>query len=84
MNLRARALGLSLGISLGLVVVIITFLDISYGEGNTLIVLRFIMPGYTVTAAGALVGLLYGIVEGFLLGALVAVLYNWFQKVLYK
>ena len=38
------------------------------------------LPGYTVTAAGALLGLFYGFVSGFFLGLLLAWSRNFFVR----
>ena len=84
MNLRKRALGLSLGVVWGLAVFVVTILATMRGMGNTLKVLSGYYPGYTVSYLGALVGLVWGFIGGFIGGVLIAWFYDLFCKVLYK
>ena len=84
MQLRIRALGLAVGIVFGLCVFLATVSAIWFGQGLTLSRLAIICPGYTVSYPGAFLGLVWGIVVGFVDGAIVALLYNRLLKVLYR
>lgn len=84
MNLRKRALGLSLGVIWGLAAFIVTILSKMRGMGKTLSVLDSYCLGYTVSYLGAFVGLAWGFVYGFVAGVLIAWLYGLFCKALYK
>lgn len=84
MNLRKRALGLSLGVVWGLAIFAVTFLSAFQGHGDTLILLRGFYPGFTVSYWGAVIGLFWGFITGFIGGALIAWFYDFFLKLLYK
>jgi ribose/xylose/arabinose/galactoside ABC-type transport system permease subunit len=84
MNLRKRALGLSLGVVWGLAVFVVTILATMRGRGDTLLLLRGYYPGFTVSYLGSLVGLVWGFVNGFVGGVLIAWFYDLFSKILYK
>ncbi len=84
MNLRKRALGLSLGVVWGLAVFLVTILSTMRGMGQTLPVLSGYYLGYSVSYLGAFVGLVWGFVHGFVGGVLIAWFYDLFCKVLYK
>jgi len=79
MKLNVRALGLAGGIVWGLAIFLLTywFLILGY-EGKTLARLSNVYLGYSVTWYGAFVGLVWGFVNGFIGGALLAWLYNKF------
>lgn len=73
------AFGLSAGLIAGLSLALATlFLVIKGGEvvGPHLQVLAFLLPGYTVSIFGSLVGLIYLFVTGFVLGSGFAYLRN--------
>lgn len=84
MQLRKRALGLSLGVVWGLFICIATLWATARGHGKTLSLLKGYYVGYGVSYLGALVGLAWGVVHGFVAGVLVAWLYDVFCKLLYK
>ncbi len=70
-KLDPLALGLSLGTVLGVGLMLATwFLLLRGGDtsGKTLTLLSEFYPGYAVTAVGGLLGLLYGLLTGFLMG----------------
>jgi hypothetical protein len=78
-KLDRAALGLALGVLSGLTVFLATiFLIIKGGEplGPNLALLGQFFVGYSVTTAGAFVGLAYGFASGFILGWLIAFLRN--------
>jgi hypothetical protein len=70
-KLDRSALGLSLGMVSGIVLFLATVILILQGGaviGPRLALLSEYFPGYTVTATGAIVGLAYGFVAGYLAG----------------
>ncbi len=83
MKLNARALGFAAGVIWGLTLLVTTLICLwsarSYGR-HFLYMVTSIYPGYTITTGGALLGLCYAFVDGFVGGWLVAVLYNFFAK----
>ena len=83
MKLSARALGFTFGVIWGLLVLLMTLAYLwtakSYGK-HFLYVLVSIYPGYSITRGGAILGLCYGFVDGFIFGWLIAKLYNFFSK----
>lgn len=79
MRLDAKALGLAAGILWGLSVFLITaWIVIIDSPGNTLAKLGVFYIGYDVSWTGAVVGLVYGFVDGLIGGALLAWIYNAF------
>ena len=79
MRLNVRALALAGGIVWGLAIFLITYWFLVFGHGGTtLFKLSNIYLGYSVTWYGAFVGLVWGFVDGFIGGALLAWLYNKF------
>ena len=84
MKLRKRALGMALGIVWGLSVFVVTIWAIAAGQGQTLSKLGGYYLGYDVSLLGAFVGLVWGFVDGFIGGVLIAWLYDVFCKVFYK
>jgi len=79
MKLNVRALALAGGIVWGLAIFLITYWFLVFGHGGTtLFKLSNVYLGYSVTWYGAFVGLVWGFVNGFIGGALLAWLYNKF------
>jgi hypothetical protein len=76
MNLRKRALGLSLGIA--------TLIAVMMKHGETLVLLKGYYPGFAISYLGAAIGLFWGFVSGFVAGVIIAWLYDLFCKALYK
>ena len=78
-KLDPLALGMSLGTVLGVGLMLATFFVLLRGgdvSGQTLTLLNQFYPGYTVTAVGGLVGLMYAFITGFVLGSGYAFLRN--------
>lgn len=78
-RLKVTLLGLATGLITGLLIFIATiWLILKGGEqvGPHLSLLSQFFPGYSVTFAGSFVGLAYGLVIGFLGGAVIAWIYN--------
>ncbi|MAT99435.1 MAG: FAD-dependent oxidoreductase [Anaerolineaceae bacterium] len=70
-KLDPLALGMSLGTVIGVGLMLATwFLLLRGGDvtGKTLTLLGQFYPGYTVTAVGGVIGLIYGLLTGFLMG----------------
>ena len=85
MKLRVRALGLTFGVCLGLGIFVATIWAVIQGRGKTLEMLAGYCFGlYAASIDGAFLGLIWGLVYGFIAGAMIAWLYNTFSKVLYK
>ncbi len=81
MKLKPLALGLAAGIFWSLMMFVTTW--ISYYTGYAELFLKAftgIYPGYTITPAGSLLVLVYGFIDGFVVGAAVGWLYNLFAK----
>jgi len=77
---RPLAAGLAAGIFWGLMVFFTTLFMAGFpGYGNTFgELLASVYPGYSVSLAGSVVGLFYGLAEGFIAGMVVVWLYNRF------
>lgn len=85
MKLRVRALGLAMGVLLGLVVSSATFISMAVGgRAQTIGNFGIVMWGYRVSLLGAFVAFAWGLLYGFIGGAILALLYNAFHKMLYK
>jgi len=82
MKLSPTALGLAGGIMWALIVCILTLTSIWTGGYATevLNLIGNIYPGYQITVWGAFVGLVYGFIDGFLGGYILAWVYNIFAK----
>jgi uncharacterized membrane protein len=80
--MRAIPFGIAIGVVSGLGVLVATVRAVQIHGGNTLILLRKFFPGYTISPAGCAIGMVWGFVYGFLAGAAVAVLYNYFVRAL--
>jgi hypothetical protein len=76
MNLKASAI--AGGILWGLLVFALTLLETARGGGHALGRLGVIYLGYSVTYLGSVVGLIYGVVSGAIVGAAFCWLYNMF------
>ena len=82
MKLSIKALGLACGILWGLAIFLLTYWFLLRGfEGETLARLRNVYLGYSVTWYGGFIGLVWGFIDGFIGGALLAWLYNRFACV---
>ncbi len=85
MELRKRALGLSLGLVWGLAILLGTWWFIIFGiRGEMLSNLGNIYIGYSVSWGGSFIGFIWGFVDGFVAGVLIAWFYGIFSKMIYK
>ncbi len=78
MQLDKKALALTGGILWGACVLLLTILALVVGGGDHLILLKKVYLGYSISPAGAVVGLIWGFIDGFIGGWLLAWLYNKF------
>jgi hypothetical protein len=77
MKLSVRSFAFTCAIILGVGIFLLTWwLIILYGTTGDTIVLSTFYPGYYVSPLGSLIGLGYGIVDGLIIGAVFAWLYN--------
>jgi len=85
MEIRKRALGLSLGLLWGLAVLLSTWwFVIMEIRGEMLANLGAFYFGYSVSWGGSFIGFFWGFVDGFVAGVLIAWFYNKFSKMIYK
>ena len=81
MKLNIKAFGLAGGITWGLLILLLTFWFLIMGyQGSVLAKLGNVYIGYSVTLWGAFIGLVWGFIDGFIIGAFFAWLYNKFVK----
>jgi hypothetical protein len=79
MKLNPRAFALSAGILWGLSVFVITIWLVIIGSaGTTLALLHKFYLGYSVSIAGAFIGLIWGFIDGLIVGFIFAWIYNLF------
>ncbi|MGD8305469.1 MAG: bacteriophage holin [Ignavibacteria bacterium] len=85
MELSKRALGLSIGLTWGLTIMLATWWLLVDGSGGmTISKLSNFYIGYSYSWGGAVIGFLWGFVDGFIGGVVIAWLYNFFSKKIYK
>jgi hypothetical protein len=85
MQIRKRAFGLAVGLVWGFAVLLITWwLLIIESPGRTISKLSLVYYGYSFSWGGALIGFLWGLLDGFIAGVLIAWLYNFFSNKIYK
>ena len=85
MELRKRALGLSLGLVWGLAIMFGTWwLLLWNAQGEIISKLGSFYLGYSYSWSGAIIGFLWGFVDGFIAGVLIAWFYGVFSKMIYK
>lgn len=80
-SLDIRSLGLALGVLKGLCLLFLGL--IAWGPGWSFAIVELIGQlyiGYTPTLVGSIIGGVYGLIDGFIAGALLAWLYNQFQN----
>ena len=80
MKLHKTALGLSLGLIWGFTVMLATWWLLIIGaQGHTISKLRAFYIGYSFSWGGSILGLIWGFVDGFIAGVIIAWLYNLFS-----
>ncbi len=83
MKLNKTSLGFSLGIIWGLGVFLLTiWVMIRFPQGQHLYLgmLKNVYLGYSVSLPGAVIGLIWGFIDAFIAGWLIAALYNLFSR----
>ena len=78
--MNTKAFAGAAGALWGFLLFAVTLLEAVRGRGRTLGVLNAVYPGYTVSYPGCVIGLLYGVVSGIVLGAAFCWLYTRFAK----
>ena len=74
MRLNLKALALSCGILWALCLFLVTLISLGTGYADALLeVVASIYPGYSVSALGLILGLIYGFVDG----AIAALIFGW-------
>lgn len=85
MELRKTALGISIGLLWGLTILLGTWwLLVRDAPGDVISKLSAFYIGYSYTWGGAIIGFLWGFVDGFIAGVLIAGFYNFFCRKIYK
>jgi hypothetical protein len=85
MELRKRALGVSLGLTVGLAFMLGTwFIMIAGAKGEVFSKMSVFCRGYTVSWGGSILGLLWGFLYGFIAGVIIAYFYNFVNKSISK
>lgn len=85
MEIRKRALGLSLGLIWGLAILLGTWWLLIFGyKGEIWARLSQFFIGYSFTYGGAIIGFIWAFVYGFITGVLMGWFYDTFSKMLYK
>jgi hypothetical protein len=78
MKIRPLALGVALGLVWGVSLLVTTLVSARTGYAREFLAVMAgsIYPGYAISPAGSLLGLLYGFVDGLVGGAVLAWIYN--------
>lgn len=80
-RLGVNSLGLALGVTYGLGMLFIGLLAALFGWWTEIITLAGkLYIGFEPTIPGSIIGGIYGFIDGYICGALIAWLYNKFQK----
>ncbi len=81
MKLQAKAFALSLGIVWGLIIFLVTNWSLLRGsKGEHLSLLKNFFLGYSFSFVGSLIGLIWGFIAMFIVGWVIASLYNKFVR----
>jgi hypothetical protein len=81
MTLNAKNFGLAGGILWGLGMFILTLISLGTGYASEFLnLMGTVYIGYSITAVGSIVGLIYGFLDAFVGLWLFALLYNWLNK----
>jgi hypothetical protein len=79
MKLNVLAFGLAGGLLWGLGVFCLTWWVMAFeGATHDLLVLGHIYRGFTISPLGSVIGLAWGLCDGFFCGLILAVVYNFF------
>lgn len=81
MKLNLKALSLSSGLVWAGAVFLTTLLSVPTGYGKEFLnVIASIYPGYSISWAGSIIGLLYAFVDGFISALIFGLIYNAFVR----
>jgi len=81
MKLSLKALSLSLGLVWAGAVFLTTLLSIFTGYGEEFLnLIASLYPGYTISWAGSIIGLIYAFVDGFICALIFGLIYNSFIR----
>ena len=81
MKINPKILGLTGGIMWGITMFIVTLASIGGGYGEAMLnVFASIYPGYSISVAGAFIGLVIGFIDAFIAIYIFAWLYNYLDK----
>jgi hypothetical protein len=80
MKLQVKAFGLAGGIILGLAFGLMITVSLAVGRGETIGVLRLVLPFFTRSLYGVVYGVIGGFIEGFIVWGFFAWLYNRFYR----
>lgn len=80
MKLKVSAFAVSTGAIFAIAIAFATILSLIRGSGSTLGALMVVFPGYSVSGAGVIIGLVYGFIYGLVAGAIFALIYNAVSK----
>jgi len=75
-ELKVTAIGMASGVIYGLCLFTCALWAMAIGYSGQFGILSVIYPGYSATLLGSIGGLLYGLIDGFLMGAIFAWIYN--------
>jgi hypothetical protein len=81
-SLQPIPLGIACGVVAAAGIVFMTVRAAQVQGGNTLLLLRKFLPGYSISVAGCVAGMIWAFVEAFLVAVLVAALYNALVRLL--
>lgn len=81
MKLNILAFGLACGLIWGVGVFVLAWWVMAFeGATGDLLVLGHIYRGFNISPLGSLIGLAWGLCDGFISGLILAAVYNWFAS----
>lgn len=79
--LNIKAFALACGLTWGFGLLLLTWWVIAFeGASGDPTVLGLVYRGYNISATGSFIGLLWGLADGFVGGAIFAWMYNWIAR----
>ncbi len=81
MKLNVNAMGITWGLFIGIGLFCITWWVIFFdGAGNVNLPIMYLYRGYSVTPTGSFIGLIWGLIDGYIGGVIFAWVYNQMVK----
>ncbi len=80
MKINIKSFALASGLMYGFVLFVSALWLMARGYSDQETLLSMIYPGFTISPQGSLLGLIYGLFDGVIIGALFAWLYNHLAK----